>query len=172
MSSQSPDSFDYDLLVVGGGIIGCGIALEAAQRGLSTILIERGDFAAQTSSACFNIVHGGLRYLQHLDIARLRFSAREQTTLCRIAPHLTEPLPVLVPCYGFGKKGREALAIAMKLYELLATGRNVGLLPERLLGDGQLLSSEKALALAPGISSEGLRGAAVFYDAKMLSSER
>src|SRR6059036_930091 len=87
----------FDVLVVGGGIYGLTIAYDAAQRGLSVALIERDDFGSGASFNHLRTIHGGLRYLQHLDLARARESVRERRTLARIAPHAVRPLPFAVP---------------------------------------------------------------------------
>ena len=92
----------HDLLVVGGGIHGACIAWDAALRGVSVALVERDDFGAATSANSLRIVHGGLRYLARGDLARMRESIRERSTLLRIAPGLVVPLPVLVPTRGIG----------------------------------------------------------------------
>src|SRR3954463_900451 len=89
----------FDLLIVGGGIYGLTIAYDAAQRGLSVALIERDDFGAGISFNHLRTIHGGLRYLQTLDIRRARESARERATLARIAPHALRPLPFVLPLY-------------------------------------------------------------------------
>ena len=95
----------YDLLVVGGGIYGACVAWEAVLRGLSVAVVEKADFGSATSANSLKIIHGGLRYLQHGDIRRMRDSIFERTTLLRIAPHLIHPLPVMIPTYGHGLKG-------------------------------------------------------------------
>lgn len=82
----------YDILVIGGGIFGICIARDAALRGLSVGLVEKGDFAEGASSNCFKMVHGGLRYMQHADLPRVRESSRERSNFLRIAPHLVDPL--------------------------------------------------------------------------------
>src|ERR671937_2353135 len=89
----------FDLLVVGGGIYGLAIAYDAAQRGVSTALIERDDFGSGASFNHLRTIHGGLRYLQSLDIARARESVRERRTIARIAPHAVRPLPFALPVY-------------------------------------------------------------------------
>ena len=89
----------YDVAVIGGGIYGASVARDAALRGLAVALIERGDFGNATSSNHHKIIHGGLRYLQHGDLKRMRESIRERSTLLRIAPHLIHPLPFLIPTY-------------------------------------------------------------------------
>src|SRR5687767_5287891 len=91
---------EYDLLVIGGGIYGISVARDAALRGLRVALVEQGDFGHATSSNHQNIIHGGLRYLQHVDLKRMRDSVRERSILLRIAPHLVHPLPFLIPTYG------------------------------------------------------------------------
>lgn len=89
---------EYDLVIVGGGIFGICAAWDAALRGLSVALMERGDFAHATSANCFKVVHGGFRYLQHADLYRIRESSRELSTLLRIAPHLVHSLPMVMGC--------------------------------------------------------------------------
>lgn len=92
----------YDLLIIGGGIYGACLAWEATLGGLSVALVEKADFGAATSANSLKTIHGGLRYLQHADLKRMRESIHERTTLMRIAPHLVHPLPVLIPTYGHG----------------------------------------------------------------------
>ena len=98
----------YDVVIIGGGIYGVCVAWEAALRGLSVALVDKGDFGHATSSNSLRIIHGGLRYLQHLDIRRMRRAIRERMIWMRIAPHLVHPLPVLVPTYGHWMRGRES----------------------------------------------------------------
>src|SRR6476620_3721043 len=109
---------EYDLLVIGGGAFGAAAAHDAALRGLKTALIERADFGAGASAECFKMVHGGIRYLQHMDFLRLRSSARERSAFLRIAPHLVNPLPIAIPTYGYGRKGRGFLGTGARLYDL------------------------------------------------------
>src|SRR6185369_8636318 len=94
---------EYDILGVGGGASGAATAREAALRGFSTALIEKDDFGAGTSAHCFKVVHGGIRYLQHADIRRLRASCRERSVFLALAPHLVSPLPFVIPTYGQGR---------------------------------------------------------------------
>ena len=89
----------YDVLVLGGGIYGVWCAWDAALRGLSVALVDKGDFGHATSSNNLKIVHGGLRYLQHGDLRRMRESIRERRILMQIAPHLVHPLPFVMPTY-------------------------------------------------------------------------
>src|SRR5688572_22343494 len=110
---------EFDVLVVGGGITGATAAWDAAQRGLSVGLLERGDFGGGTSAESLKVVHGGVRYLQHLDIVRVRESSRERRALLRIAPHLVHPMPFVVPAYGHGMRGPEILGAAFILLNTL-----------------------------------------------------
>ena len=84
---------EFDLAIIGGGAFGAAAAWDASLRGLRTVLIERNDFGGGSSAECFKMVHGGIRYLQHMDIPRLRSSCQERSALLRIAPHLVSPLP-------------------------------------------------------------------------------
>ena len=163
----------YDLLIVGGGINGLAAAWDASLRGLKVALVEKGDFGAQTSSATLKIVHGGLRYLQHLDVVRMRESIRERSTMLRIAPHLVTPLPFLVPTYGHLMASKEVMSIAMLINDMVSIDRNRELPdPARRIPAGRYLSRSATLDLAPGISDKGLTGGVVFHDAQMYNSER
>ena len=97
---------DFDLLVIGGGITGAGVALDAASRGLRTALVERGDFAAGTSSKSSKLVHGGLRYLQQREFALVYENLAERQRLLENAPHLVSVLPFLIPLFGTGPRSR------------------------------------------------------------------
>src|SRR5580704_14577190 len=100
----------FDVLIVGGGAFGAAAAWDAALRGLRVALIEQSDFGGGASAECFKMVHGGIRYLQHADIRRLRSSCAERTAMLRIAPHLVKPLPIAIPTYGSGRQGQAFLA--------------------------------------------------------------
>ena len=162
----------FDVGVVGGGIYGAAIAREATLCGLSVALVDKGDFAGATSSNSHKIVHGGLRYLQHADFVRVRESIRERSALLRIAPHLVRVQPFLMPTYGHGLRGREALLAALALNELVSFDRNRGLDRARRIPPGRMVSPSECLRLAPGIAREGLTGGALWHDGLMLDSER
>lgn len=170
--TSSLTSREFDVLVIGGGINGACIAWDARQRGFDVALIEKGDFGQGASQGCFKIVHGGLRYLQHGDIGRLRESVREQRTLRHIAPHLVHPMPFLVPCYGYGMRGKEVLSLGVMLYELLASNRNELVSDYHRLPSFKILNKEQCLSLAPGLNAAGLRGAVIYYDCQMSNCER
>ena len=162
----------HDLLVVGGGIYGVTAAYEAARRGLKVALVEAVDFGAGASWNSLKTIHGGLRHLQRLDFASHRESVRERRTLLRLAPDLVRPLPFLVPAYGHGPKGREALGLGLILNDLLSLDRNRGLPEAQQLRAGHVLSRREALARVPGLPADGLTGGALWYDAQVESSER
>lgn len=173
--NRDPDrlaSTDFDLIVVGGGIYGVWATLDAARRGLKVALLEQNDFGSGASANSQRVVHGGLRYLQHGDLKRMRESIRERSTLLRVAGHLVKPMPFLVPTYGLGTRGRPALFTAMKLNDLVSADRNRGLTPQQHLPNGRLVNREQCLKVAPGIEPRGLTGGAVFYDAQVVNSER
>ena len=115
----------FDVLVVGGGASGAATAREAALRGFNTALIEREDFSAGASAHCFKVVHGGIRYVQHADVRRLRASCFERAVLLRIAPHLVSPLPFVIPTYGRGKSSRWFLGTGMLLSSVVTRFRDL-----------------------------------------------
>src|SRR6267142_1356296 len=95
----------FDVIVIGAGINGAGIARDAAMRGLKVLLLDKGDVGGGTSSASTRLIHGGLRYLEHGELGLVRESLREREILFRIAPHLVRPLPILIPIYKGAKRG-------------------------------------------------------------------
>ena len=164
---------EFDLLVVGGGITGAITAWDAAQRGLSVALLERGDFGGGTSAESLKVVHGGVRYLQHLDVVRVRESSRERRALLRMAPHLVQPMPFVVPAYGHGMRGPEILAVAFGILNLLTADRNRGLTdPARRVPAAGIVSRARVLEWFPDVNKEGLTGAGVFYDGQMFNPPR
>ena len=114
----------FDVLVIGGGITGVGIALDAASRGFSTALVERDDFASGTSGRSSRLVHGGLRYLEHREFGLVRESLRERGILFRLAPHLVRPVPMYMLADDL--RSRATYRVGLAAYELLAAGRNIG----------------------------------------------
>jgi len=163
---------EFDLLIVGGGIYGATAAREAALAGLSVALIEKNDFASGTSGNSLKIVHGGLRYLQHADLKRMRESIAERRVLLRIAPHLVHPLPCVMPTYGHAIKGPEVMRIAMLMNDVLSADRNLGADPGHTLPMGRVISRQRFLDLVPHVEKQRLNGGAVWYDATMYNSER
>ncbi|MCU0619723.1 MAG: glycerol-3-phosphate dehydrogenase/oxidase [Gemmatimonadaceae bacterium] len=146
-----------DLLVVGGGITGAGIARDAAMRGLTVALVERDDWASGTSSRSSRLVHGGVRYLEHGHLHLVFEASRERRTLLRLAPHLVRPLRFTWPVYAGARVPRWKLRAGLALYDALALFRNVG----RARG----LSARSVLAAEPALRREGLVGGAQYWDA-------
>jgi glycerol-3-phosphate dehydrogenase len=164
---------EFDLVIVGGGICGAAAAWDATQRGLTVALLERGDFGGETSANSLKVVHGGIRYLQHLDIARVRESSRERTALLRIAPHLVHPLPVLVPTFGHGLRGAEALGAAFALLNGLTADRNRGLTdPDRHIPKARLVSGSSVRAWHPELDDPEMTGAGLFWDGQLYNPPR
>lgn len=167
------DGQSCDVLVVGGGIFGACAAHEAAARGLRTVLVERDDFAGATTANSYKIAHGGIRYLQHGDIRRVRESSRERSALLRTAPHLVSPLPILVPTYGRGMKGKAVLRTGFKLYEWLTADRNRGIRDaERRIPPARAMSRAETLDRFPALPKDGLTGGVVFCDGQMYNTPR
>lgn len=163
---------NYDLLVIGGGIYGACVAWEASLRGLTVALVEKADFGGATSANSLKIIHGGLRYLQHADLKRMRESIHERTTLMRIAPHLVHPLPILLPLYGHGMKGKEVFSIALALNDLISCDRNFLRDSQKHIPRGKVISAQECQQLLPNIARADLTGGAIFYDAQVYNSER
>src|SRR5881275_959559 len=112
----------FDVVVIGGGITGAGVALDAASRGYSVALVEREDFAAGTSSRSSKLVHGGLRYLQNFDLGLVREALLERSLLVNLAPHLVRPLKILVASFE-GKHPQRTMGVGLNMYDAMATER-------------------------------------------------
>ena len=163
----------FDVVVIGGGVCGAAVAWDAALRGLSVALLERTDFCAETSAWSLKVVHGGIRYLQHLDFKRVRESCRERSALLRIAPHLVHPMPFVVPTYGHGLQGSEALGAAFLLLSAVTPDRNRGIAdPERRIPAGKLVSRRQLLEWFPHLEGTHPAGAGVFCDGQMYNPPR
>ena len=154
----------YDVAVIGGGIIGAGVARDAALRGLSVALVEKGDFGSGTTAGSTRLIHGGLRYLEMYDFGLVRMDLREREILLRIAPHLVKPLEFLIPFYGASLWFRTKMRVGMALYDLLSYDKS--------LPNHRMLSAEETLAEEPSLRAEGLQGAAAYYDAQVSMPER
>jgi len=146
----------FDLVVIGGGITGCGIALDAASRGLRVGLIERDDFSSGTSSRSSKLIHGGLRYLRQLQFKVTLEASREKARLKRMAPHLVEDLPFLLPLWT--RAARPMIASGLWIYDA-AAGFPKGLIHRHL-------GRDETRTLLPGLQDEGLRGGFLYYDAR------
>jgi glycerol-3-phosphate dehydrogenase len=162
----------FDVLVVGGGIYGLAIAYDAAQRGLSVALIDRGDFGSGSSFNHLRTIHGGLRYLQTLDLSRARESVRERRAMATIAPHAVKPMPFALPLYRSLTRGRLAMRAGFALDRLVSFDRNRGVVPSHRLPAGRVVSSDTAAQCYPGLRRSGLTGAAVWYDYVATEADR
>ena len=149
-------STHYDVLVIGGGVTGCGIARDAALRGFEVALVEKEDLGAGTSSKSSKLVHGGLRYLEHAEFKLVFEGVNERQLLQKRAPHLVRPMPFLVPAYKESKHGRVALDVGLWIYDALS-----GFSSPKL---HKAYKSKALLALEPGLRTEALKGGAIYYD--------
>lgn len=155
---------DFDVIVVGAGINGAGIARDVALRGLSVLLIDKGDVGGGTSAGSTRLIHGGLRYLEHFEFRLVRESLRERETLLRIAPHLVRPLAMTIPIYEQSKRGWATLRAGMIAYDLLSWKKS---LPRH-----RMQSTKVTTQQMPGLNARGLLGSAVYYDAQVEFAER
>ena len=149
---------ELDVLVAGGGIVGAGIARDAAMRGLRVGLVEQFDLAFGTSSRSTRLLHGGLRYLAQGHIGLVYESSHEKKTLHRIAPHISRPLPIIFPTYRLTQWPFWKLRIGVKIYDLLCGGRN--------LGPSYGMSPGETLAKVPGLNPYDLTGAVRYFDSQ------
>jgi glycerol-3-phosphate dehydrogenase len=164
---------EFDLVVVGGGVFGACAAWDATLRGLSVALVERTDFCSGSSANSFKVIHGGIRYLQHADLKRLRSSCYERTAWLRIAPHLVSPLPIVIPTYGHGREGKGFLGAGMLLYDFLTADRNLGVRDHaRKVPVSRFMARKQVQTLFPGIRANELTGGAVFCDGQMYNPPR
>lgn len=145
-----------DLLIVGGGIVGAGVARDAAMRGLKVALVEQSDFASGTSSRSSRLLHGGLRYLAQGHVGLVREASLEKCVIQQIAPHLAKPMPFIFPTYRGTPWKRWKLGIGVKVYDLLCNGRNYG--------NSRTLSERQVKKMLPGIAADGLTGAVRYFD--------
>jgi glycerol-3-phosphate dehydrogenase len=162
----------FDLLVIGGGIYGLTTACDAAQRGLAVALIERSDIGSGTSFNHLRTIHGGLRYLQTLDLARARESVRERRTIARIAPWAVRPVPFVLPLHRSLARGVTAMRVAFLLDAIVSGDRNKDVAASHRLPAGRVVSRDEAERLYPEISGLDTTGAAVWYDYVTIDADR
>jgi glycerol-3-phosphate dehydrogenase len=154
----------YDVAVIGAGINGAGIALDAALRGLKVIVLDQDDMCSGTSAISSRLIHGGLRYLEYAEFPLVFESLRERITLRRIAPHLIKPLRINIPVYESARRGPLLIRLGMILYDLLSVGKTVP--------GHDMLGRRKAIEAEPGLEHGGLRAMARYYDAQVEFAER
>jgi glycerol-3-phosphate dehydrogenase len=161
---QDIGDYPFDLIVVGAGINGAGIARDAAMRGLDVLLLDKGDISNGTTQWATRLIHGGLRYLEYYEVSLVRESLRDREILLHIAPHLVKPLGFLVPIYERAKHGPLMVRLGMFGYDTLSLDKS--------LPNHRMLSAAEALEREPGLNPEGLLGAAFYYDAQVEYAER
>jgi glycerol-3-phosphate dehydrogenase len=156
---------EFDLAVVGGGITGAGVALDAASRGYSVALIERSDYACGTSSRSSKLVHGGLRYLQNFDLGLVREALLERQLMVALAPHLVKPLPLVVPAFD-GARPDRLVGVGLNLYDVMSRDRRErrrkpdSWSPER----HRVISGEEVIELIPALAAREPTSGYLFYD--------
>ena len=170
---QAIQEHPFDAVVVGGGITGAGVALDAASRGYSVALLERNDFGQGTSSRSSKMVHGGLRYLRNFDLGLVREALLERQLLVQLAPHLVYPTPFLVPALGENRKDRR-IGIGLNMYDVMATSRIGRGRSQRNEHSGEAyfwspdrhrtISGEEAAELIPALEPLEPSSAYLFYD--------
>jgi glycerol-3-phosphate dehydrogenase len=163
---------EHDVLIIGGGIHGAALAHSCARQGMRVALVEQGDFGQATSANSLKIMHGGLRYLQHLNLKRMRESILARRDMLRLAPHCVMPLPCLIPNYGYGIRGNILMRFALWLNDLIGWDRNAGVATGSRLPAGTILTRTQAGQLLAGISSGAPDGASLWYDALAVNTER
>ena len=154
----------FDLIVIGAGINGAGIARDAAMRGLRVLLLDKGDLSSGTTQWATRLIHGGLRYLEHYEFALVRESLRDREALLHIAPHLVKPLGFLVPIYDRSARGPLMVRLGMTLYDTLSYDKS--------MDRHKMLNRKKVQEREPGLNTEGLKAAAFYYDAQVEYAER
>ncbi len=163
---------EYDVIIIGAGIYGVTTAWDAALRGLKVALIDKGDFGSATSSNSLKIIHGGLRYLQHLDIKRMRESIHERIVLMHIAPHFVYPIQVVMPTYSYKLKSRPAMFAALLANDIVGFDRNQLSDPHKYMPRGYTISKDKVQDYIPGYEKYNLNGGAIWYDCQCYNTER
>src|SRR5919202_14045 len=156
------DEERFDVLVVGGGITGAGVALDAATRGYSVALIERGDYAIGTSSRSSKLVHGGLRYLQNFDLGLVREALIERQVNVALAPHLVRPLPIVVPAFD-GARPDRLVGLGLNMYDVMSRRRgrdDAEWSPAR----HRVVSGEEVVELLPALAARRPSAGYLFYD--------
>jgi glycerol-3-phosphate dehydrogenase len=161
LAALERDSFD--LAVVGGGITGAGVALDAASRGYSVALVEKADYAAGTSGRSSKLIHGGLRYLQNFDLGLVREALLERSLLVRLAPHLVAPLPLLVPAFE-GRRPDRLMGMGLNMYDAMSWRRGRDEDEEWSPARHRIIGGAETIELAPALAGRDPSAAYLFYD--------
>lgn len=166
------ESRHYDVTVVGGGIYGVSLAIEAARRGLKVLMVERDDFGSGVSWNSLRILHGGLRYLQKMDMVRYAESVGERRWFLRHFPDVCGPMACMMPLYGRGMRRAAIMRMALLLNDVLSIRRNHQVPRENGLENGKIISAKRAGELFPLVERKGLEAAAIWYDGQIRNSPR
>ena len=169
---QLLDRESFDVAIIGGGIYGAMLLLYATAYGLKAVLLDRGDFGAETSFNSLRILHGGLRYLQTLDLLRSRESIREQRWFLREFPDLVRALPCLLPLHNHGLRRPSFMRLAFGLDRIMSMDRNRGLAIERQLPPARIISAAETRTHFPQVATSGLAGGALWHDAAIPDTQR
>ena len=162
---------EYDLIIIGGGIYGVSLAMQASAMGLTNLLVERKDFGWGTTYNHLRTIHGGLRYLQNLDLPRFFESVSERRWFLENFPGLAKPLPCLMPLYGNGPYRPSVFRVALAANDILSFNRNKGVARGQELPAGKVLSPKETCSLFPLVDQQGLLGSALWYDGAMPSPQ-
>ena len=167
MSTRIPQDIEsrkFDMIVIGAGINGAGIARDGAMRGLRVLLLDKGDLSSGTTQWATRLIHGGLRYLEHYEFGLVRESLRDREAILHVAPHLVHPLGFMVPIYDRSKRGPLLVRLGMTLYDVLSYDKS--------MDNHKMFNRQKAREREPGLNPDGLKAAAFYYDAQVEYAER
>src|SRR5215210_3760590 len=167
MESRIPQDIErqvFDVIVIGAGINGAGVARDAAMRGLRVLLLDKGDISSGTTQWATRLIHGGLRYLEHYEFALVRESLRDREAILHVAPHLVKPLGFLVPIYDRSARGPLMIRLGMTLYDTLSYDKS--------MDRHKMFNRQKVHEREPGLNTDGLKAAAFYYDAQVEYAER
>lgn len=161
---QNVGDRSFDMIVIGAGINGAGIARDGAMRGLQVLLLDKGDISSGTTQWATRLIHGGLRYLEHYEFALVRESLRDREAILHVAPHLVKPLGFLVPIYDRSARGPLMIRLGMTLYDTLSYDKS--------MDRHKMFNRQKVHEREPGLNTDGLKAAAFYYDAQVEYAER
>jgi glycerol-3-phosphate dehydrogenase len=169
---QSASKHNYDVIIIGGGIYGAMLLFTASLQGLRSLLVEKSDFGGETSFNSLRIIHGGIRYLQNLNIKRTLESVKERAWFLRTFPEHVVPMPCLMPLYNKGFRRSSIFRAALLFNEFLSFNRNSGVGSNRKISSGRVVNADKVKKIFPAVDPDELKGGAVWYDALMPDSQR
>lgn len=163
---------NFELIITGGGIYGIMLLLEASRRNIKTLLLEKNDFGGATTLNHLKTVHGGLRYLQSLDLTRFRESVNERKWFLKYFPKYVNPMSCIMPLYGNGLKRNSVMRGALMLNDIFSFNRNMGITEGKKLPGGKILSDKKTTKIFEGVDKKGLKGSAFWFDANIEEFQR